>query len=483
MPGIRFADDAAMYDATPLENLFIIEDLPYAPDMFLKIYIYARMLCLHPEAGDVSELTKALDVTEENVEDAFRYWEQRGYMRRVADRPPEYVFLPVRSAASGNTEDYPYLDFHRKLQSLFTGGKMVRPAQLSLASDWIQILHFTQEGVLALIERTIARSRSSAPDPASVFRTADKTAQRLSELGITDRSGVERELDRDGKADSAAAAVLERFGLHRTATKDEQALAGKWIGQWKLTAEEILAACKELTRAQNPSFAYLDRVLDSKRSGEEWHEEMKQVLERLGSRTKATKEQCMRYAEWRSAGFEHGTILLAAEQQARKGRGGLDSLELLLGRWKERGLLTAADAEAFVRKGQALLREYDLLLERAGIESRPTEDDLAEYARWKEQLPAEVIRIAAEEARGRSWPLTAMRARLEKWIRDGVRTEEAARAALAAKHGKGDQPGRKNPALEYEQRDYRQEEFDDSDFLEVARKLDRERRTCSNGPE
>ena len=100
MPFLSFADNSAMYDATPLDNMFIIENLPTAPENFLKVYIYARMLCLHPEIGNGEELERALGIDEATVENAMNYWERQGLVRRVADQPPEYVFLSasLRSA-------------------------------------------------------------------------------------------------------------------------------------------------------------------------------------------------------------------------------------------------------------------------------------------------------------------------------------------------------------------------------------------------
>ena len=48
-------------DVTPIENMFLLEYLPTAPEEFLRVYLYARMLCLHPELGsDLSGMAKAL---------------------------------------------------------------------------------------------------------------------------------------------------------------------------------------------------------------------------------------------------------------------------------------------------------------------------------------------------------------------------------------------------------------------------------------
>ena len=60
MPFCSFDRESGMYDVTPIENMFLLEYLPTAPDDFLRVYLYARMLCLHPELGEgMDEVARA----------------------------------------------------------------------------------------------------------------------------------------------------------------------------------------------------------------------------------------------------------------------------------------------------------------------------------------------------------------------------------------------------------------------------------------
>ena len=78
MPFCAFSQSAALYDATPIENLFLIEYLPTAPDGFLRVYLYARMLALHPElGGGLEEMAAALNMTSEAIYNAMRSEERR----------------------------------------------------------------------------------------------------------------------------------------------------------------------------------------------------------------------------------------------------------------------------------------------------------------------------------------------------------------------------------------------------------------------
>ena len=63
-----FAKDSAMFDSTPIENMFLLEHMPHLPDDCVRVYLYARMLCYHPEmGGDTAEIAKALRM-EENAQ-------------------------------------------------------------------------------------------------------------------------------------------------------------------------------------------------------------------------------------------------------------------------------------------------------------------------------------------------------------------------------------------------------------------------------
>ena len=78
-----FDDSAALFDSTPVENMFITEYMLRAPGDFVKVYLYALMLCYHPSPRmSLSAMAKDLDMQEEDVERAFKYWARDGLHAR-----------------------------------------------------------------------------------------------------------------------------------------------------------------------------------------------------------------------------------------------------------------------------------------------------------------------------------------------------------------------------------------------------------------
>ena len=101
MATFSFAEGGAMFDSTPIENLFLLEYLPAAPEAFLRVYLYTRVLALHPElGGDAQQMARALHMEEDAVYEAFAYWEQQGLVRRLSDRPPTYELISPRAAGA-----------------------------------------------------------------------------------------------------------------------------------------------------------------------------------------------------------------------------------------------------------------------------------------------------------------------------------------------------------------------------------------------
>ena len=70
-----FAEGAALFDATPIENMFLMEYMADAPAPALKLYLYARMLALHPElGGSLPEIASVLRMNEEEGYRSFTYF-------------------------------------------------------------------------------------------------------------------------------------------------------------------------------------------------------------------------------------------------------------------------------------------------------------------------------------------------------------------------------------------------------------------------
>ncbi len=477
-----FAEGAAMFAVTPIENMFLLEYLPIAPEEFLRVYLYARMLCLHPElGGGLEDVARALRMDEEAVLNAFRYWEREGLMQRMTDRPPTYAILPMRAEGAACQMDrdyYEFREFNANLQALFGGENLLHPHEFKLANDWLTVLGYTQEAALKLVEHELSKSKSRKKNVSSTFRRLDKTAVAWAERGIHTLQEVERAIAHDDGIYQAAMAVMKQFSLRRQPTQDEIAFAGKWLHEWNFTEEDIIAACAETVKTSNPSFAYLDAILKNRRGGQAQdasRDGLKRVLAELGVRSPITPAWQKSYQAMLDSGFEARTIELAAVQVAAKNRHRFEDLEWMVGRWHELGLLTPDAAESYIRKNRALSQQLRHIFEICGMDKRPTMGNLATLEAWKNIFPDEIIDFAAECARGKKDPVAYMDKLIREWAAGGVQTLEDARTqnarALASMRepAQAGAPAAAPAALNYEQREYKEEDFGDDFFFDVVK--------------
>ena len=476
----RFAEGAAMFGTTPIENMFLIEYMYDAPATALKVYLYARMLALHPELGEgIGDVAKALRMDEDAILEAFDYWERWGLVRRVSDNPPAYELIALQGQASElsamDRKMYAYREFHGKLQNLF-GTNMIGDHEYRKAGDWLNILGFEQEAVVRIIDFGIRSSKSKSPKPASVFRRMDQFAEDLSKQGLRPTEEVERAIAEEESIAPIARKVLKKLGIPRQPSEPELDSVRRWVQEWGYDQAQILTACDETTNSRNPSFGYLEAILQNRREGDpEAHRALMEVLRELDpAAAQPSPDDRKRYQKLLDDGFSPELIRLAAVQCHRQRQHRLDDVEWRLSVWRKDGVHTPEEADAYMKQMAAYARQLRGVLRRAGSDRRPGYGEIETYRGWKERYPDELIGYAAECSQRAGGSMAYMEKLLAAWQEAGVTTLEAARAqheAWRANAAAQAAPGaaQANPALNYQQREYRDEDFGDDFFEDLTK--------------
>ena len=465
-----FANGAGMFDMTPIENIFLLEYLPTAPEDCLRVYLYARMLCLHPEMGsDMADMAKTLRMDEEAVYNAFSYWERQGLVRRLTDRPPTYEIMPLQGGgvcmvSPMDRDYYEYRDFNAALQDLFGMNELLQPREYRLANDWLNVYGFEQPAVLRMVEYEINRGRSKKPQ--AVFKRLEKLAVQWADMGVRSLADLEKAIAVDENIYNTAQAVIKRFGMRRRPSEDELECVRRWLNDWKFTQEDIIASCAKTIKASQPNFGYLDAILREKAGGgDKERESLVAVLRELGLPASPTPDQQKSYSALLSQGFDAKTIELAAIQCKRKNKSRFEEVEWMLSKWAEKGLYSPDAAQAYVQDMQRKAEEVRLLLEKCGLERRPLNSDLEMYESWQGIHSQELIAYAAECARGMQLPMRDLDRLLGDWKKAGVSDVSGAKSQHAAARNGGAQPA--NPALNYQQRTYTDDDYGDDFFVDL----------------
>ena len=484
-----FDERFTMFDITPVENQFVLEYLPGARGDYVKVYLYGLMRCYHPEEDmSLSRMSRDLGMSEEDVTAAFRYWERRCIVRRISDNPPKWQYVNIKQitlTGGEKPEDPEYEAFSSAVYDAFDKVRRLHGNELNTCFEWKEDLKLPTEVILMLLNHMVElRGRN--------FRIADagKTAVRMAEENIRTVEAADEFFARDEKVYAGTREVLRKLGKSYAPSEAQVRMYLKWIRDWHFTHEAVLEAVK-LTAKGDPSMGYLDGILDSLRKETESEtalepEQIKRstkradglraVLRTLG-RGEVNQQNLALYDQM-TAYYPQEIILTAARECGHSGKGVEETLKLLQS-WKEKGLETGEEVDAYV---QAFHDQTELIRELRRIwgtdERKAGSADRSLVSRWQNELGYDrsMILAAAPIAAEAGRPM----AYLDKILRDcraiGIDTPEAMKKACEKSRPAGEKKSGVRPvsAQQYEQRDYQNVPAEIAD--EVSREMDAFRR-------
>lgn len=466
-----FDDKYAMFDITPVQNQFIAEYLPHAKGDYVKVWLYGLMQCYHArEELNMDTMAHELEMTEDEVLQAFRYWERRGLVRRISDNPPQFRYVSMNRLNAAPAADPAYEAFAESLYSAFGKSRRLHGSEISQCFEWVEELKLPPEVVIMLLKHMSAvRGRNFS------IRSAEPLAVRLAEAGVKTIEDAESILSVDKKVLDGTAKILKRFGKRRLPSEDELAMYRKWTEEWGFSEDGIEAACGETVKG-DPNFGYLDGILKKlrDRDGEKTvrnardvenafaeTNKLKEMLSVLGrgSVNTATVEL---YREMREM-YPEDVILLAARECASAGKNPED-VKSLLASWKKRGLDSKEKILDYITRFRELSKLNAELYDLWGLRGRGTAADRTLIDRWTGEygFAQETVLFAAGYAAGKTQPMAYLDKLMRNYNEKGIRTREEMEQDRKAHReetresgaaGKNDR-SRKLNAQQFEQRVY-----------------------------
>lgn len=442
MPMFAFDEQYAYHGVTPVDNQFILEYLPNATGDAVRVYLYGLMQCYHPQqAMTIDQMARELSMTEDAVLTAYRHWERKGLVRRVADHPPAYRYVSLRQLTlTGGVVpvDEEYEAFAAAVYGVFGNERRLHGKEISQCYEWVEELRLPQDVVICLLRHMVASNGRNV-----AIKTIEKRAIQLAEENIVTVEDAEALLNRDKAVWDGSRAVLRRMGKRRNPSEDELALYRQWTCGWGFAPDDVLTACAEMTKG-DPSFKYLNGILErlyqknaaagrSQKVADVFAEE-KEAAAPLKALLKVMKLQGVTinegtlavYADMRAL-YPDNIILMAGKECAKRGAD-FEAVMTTLRNWKRNGLETAADVNAYMKQvddqNDFLLMIYEVM----GVSVKPNAPDRRLAKKWQEQYgyDAAFITQCAAWAVGKDKPMAYLDKVLGALHDKGVVTIEAA---------------------------------------------------------
>ncbi len=251
---IRYSPGAVRSALTPVDNRFLLDYMPHADGIAVKVYLYGLLLCAFPGAGDANA-ADALGLSEADVTNAFRYWQAQGLVHISSDEP-----LTVEYLAMPQTEGAPQIPgrYHKLVTALnvLTAPRQFDVRELRHVYDWVEVFGLDEDAALELVSHCmdIKGRRVSV-------NYMDTVARSWASEGIRTRDAALRYLEAYRIQKHGAAQILQEWNKRRKPTKTEMALYDKWTGEWGFSQDAIAQVLPRVGSAGTPSFDLLDRIL------------------------------------------------------------------------------------------------------------------------------------------------------------------------------------------------------------------------------
>lgn len=437
----RFSTELVANNKTEIDNIFIDNFLPSAPDMCVKVYLYGLYIATNDNEMEntFASFAKKLNISELDLESAFRYWEEQGLVQVLSTYPIQVLYKPLKDVINGTRLYKPekYEKFNTQAQELFKGMREITKTEYGEYYDFLEKSHMQQEALLMIMGYCI-ESKKKAVGYNYILTVAKNWAKE----GILTAQQVEEKLCQAEQASTALSTILAALGIKRTAFIEEREMYQKWKEGMGFEDDAILyvaqsmkkkGGCERLNSLLEKYFLNgkfsVAEIKHFVASQDEIYSLAKQINRNLGVYYESLDSEIETYINpWLNMGFEPKALEDLASYAFKSSIRSLDGLNSLVQKLYKLGILTKAALDEYLAGIVSLDKQIQELLQRLGLSRRVNSFDRESYKTWKNVwgMSDELICYAADLAKDKLSPLQYMARLLSSWHEQNIKTAEEA---------------------------------------------------------
>ncbi len=438
----KFSSEYVINKETQVDNLFINEFLPYAPAECVKVYLYGLYKCSNSSAYDntIENFSKVLNLSPEEIEDAFLYWQEQGLVQVLNTCPIEIRFMPLKNVIN-NTKKYKpeeFENFNRQVQEILEG-RQITPTEYDEYYYLLKTLHFQPEALLMIIKFC-----SQIKGVNVGYKYIITVAKNWANEGILTTSSVEERLLYYEQAGSDIDKLLKICGAKRLASIEERELFIKWTKELGFDYRAIEFVAK-LLKSSKVNFEKLDSKLlkyyeMKKLSIKEIEEYEIQKSEMYNLAKEINKKMGLYYenletivdsyiSNWLNLGHNADSLLALADYCFKNSIRTLEGLNNTILKLYKLGIVSIESITEYINELVYVDKEIKDILEKLGISRMVTNQDRTYYKIWTQtwNFDKELIDLATEMSSGKFQPLQYINKLLSNWHTKEIKTVEQAK--------------------------------------------------------
>ncbi len=438
-----------------VDNIFINEFLPSAPDLCVKVYLMGLSKCSNADddQNTLSYFAQTLKVCEEDIISLFKYWEDKGLVQVLSTDPIEVRYLPIHSTR-GQVKKYQvdkYTDFNIQVQELF-GKRLVMPNEYAEMYNLIENHHFEEKALLDIFKYCVEmKGFNISPNYClTVARDWERDGIKTSEQ-------VQNKIQELGIIDDKMTLILSAMGTKRKVQIEDKDLLNKWLTVFGFEMNVIIYIVKSIkNKKRHIDINVLDEVLTkyfemklmSIQEIENYENEKENlyfiaiaVNKELGIFYEdLTKEIDAYVVPWVNMGFDIETLKLVADNCFKSSVRTLEGYNSIINKLFKLGIVNTQAYLQYVNDNLAIDAKIKEVLIALNLSRNVNNMDRNFYNTWMEDwgFDKEVVLYACELSKDKANAMNYLNKILSNWNSQGVKTLEK------AKQTKVDQPTEQN---------------------------------------
>ncbi|MDD4816144.1 MAG: DnaD domain protein [Clostridia bacterium] len=480
----NFSNEFVISNTTSVDNFFINEFLPSAPDFCVKIYLYGLYKCTNPNAYDntIESFAQSLGLTEKEIEDAFLYWQDQGLVNVLYTSPIRVSYVPLKNVVN-NTKKInksKYSIFNSQAQEIIKE-RMITPNEYLEYYTLMEVFHIQPEALL-MIMQYCTEIKGKTVGYSYILTVARNWAGE----GLCTTEAIEEKIKMLNQATSGIGEILKICQAKRMATVEEQEKFVKWTESWDFGLDVVKHIANKInSKTSKVNFFKLDAKLNKyyelkKFSVAEIEEfeahktEMfdiaKQINKTIGVYYENLESIVDVYvSKWLDLGHSKNSLLTLANYCFKNSIRTLDGLDKTILKLYKLGIVSEESIEQHLINLMQEDKQIKEILEKLGLSRNVISLDREFLKTWKYSwfVGNELLDFAIEKSVGKASPMQYINKLLSTWHNQNIKTVEE---ASKFKFENYNTENSKKPAT-YQGREYKKEDlnalFDSLEEIEI----------------
>ena len=440
----KYSTEFIASSKTEIDNIFINDYLPFADPKYVKVYIYGLYKCANASAFDnnLEAFGKALSMSEDEILEAFEYWQEEGLVQVLKTSPIEIRYIPLNNVLTSNKlyKLDKYALFNSQAQEIFEGKREISKTEYGEYYDFLERFHVEQEALLMIMKYCVDTKKSAVG-----YNYILTVAKNWANEGITTASAVEERLVSFEEKSPELSEIFACLGIKRNAYVEERTLVEKWLSDYGFTLDVILYVAKKIKLKSKPNLERIDRELTKyyemklfsileienfEKEKQDLYSLAREINKTIGVYYESLDGEVENYIlKWLNLGFDKEVLLEIAYYSFKKSVRTLEGMDKTITKFYKLGILSCSALKEYMHEVVSTDEQIKKILDSLGLSRNVNYIDRENYKTWKENwnMSDDLISYATTLAKGKDSPLKYLSRCLSDWHEKGIKTVEEAK--------------------------------------------------------